>query len=63
MVEKKPSLTAEEAEFILTSTAIPLPAGCRTVIDPSVGSVEFCWDEDATGSGLATADAALTATP
>jgi hypothetical protein len=31
------------------------------VVDPNVGPTEFCWREDATGAGLATADAALAA--
>lgn len=62
MAQKHPSLTAAEAEGYLESSAIPLPPGCRTVTQPS-GSVEFCWGADATGAGLATADAALAATP
>ncbi len=43
--------------------AIPLPAGCRTVAQPSGPAEEICWGADATGAGLATADAALAATP
>ncbi|HYG99261.1 MAG TPA: S8 family serine peptidase [Terriglobales bacterium] len=64
MAQKKPSLTTAEAESILESTAIKLPAGCRNVIDPNVGAyVQYCWGADATGAGLATADAALNALP
>jgi subtilisin family serine protease len=63
MVQKNSSLTASQAEGILTSSAVPLPVGCRTVIDPSLGPTQFCWGADATGAGLATADAALAATP
>ena len=63
MVQKNPALTAAQAEAILTSTALPLPPGCRNVNDGSGNIVEFCWEADATGAGLATADAALAATP
>jgi subtilisin family serine protease len=63
MVQKNPSLTAAQAEAILTGTAIPLPPGCRTVNDGWGNMVEYCWGADATGSGLITADAALNATP
>jgi subtilisin family serine protease len=62
MAQKYPGLTALEAETILQSSAIPLPADCRMVTDPS-GTTQVCWGPDATGSGLTTADAALTATP
>jgi subtilisin family serine protease len=63
MVQKNPALNATQAESILEGSAIELPAGCRTVIDPYAGPTEFCWEADATGAGLATADAALAATP
>lgn len=63
MAQKKPTLTAAEAETILESTAIPLPAGSRDVATP-FGTIEtFSWDADATGAGLLNAAAALTATP
>lgn len=63
MAQKEPGLTALEAEDILTSTAIYLAPGCRTLYT-SAGTTEVvCWDADATGSGLATADAALNAVP
>jgi subtilisin family serine protease len=63
MAQKYPTLTAPEAESFLELSAIPLPTGCRTVFDPNIGSTEFCWGADATGAGLATADAALALTP
>jgi subtilisin family serine protease len=66
MAQKSPALTAAQAEGILESTAVPLPAGCRTVAQaPWLGgtSQQVCWGADATGAGLATADAALARTP
>jgi subtilisin family serine protease len=64
MAQKHPTLIAAQAESILESSAIPLPAGCRDVLDPFVGDyVEICWSADATGAGLATVGAALAATP
>lgn len=62
MAQKRPILTASEAESYLESSAIPLAPGCRTVLSPS-GLQTYCWGADATGAGLATADAALAATP
>lgn len=59
MLQKNPTLTAEAAEAILEAVAIPLPAGCRVVQGPSGARSEVCWDTDATGAGLITADAAL----
>jgi len=61
MCQKKPSLTASEAESILKASAIPLPAGSRTIAIPG-GSEVQSWGNDASGSGLVTADAALKAT-
>ena len=62
MAQKKPGLTASQAENILRTSAVPLPAGCRDVPQSSGATAEFCWGTDATGAGLATADAALAAT-
>jgi subtilisin family serine protease len=62
MAQRKSRLTASEAESILTSTAIPLPAGSRTVALPGGATTTVSWGSDATGSGLATADAALAST-
>ena len=64
MAQKKPSLTAAQAEAILTGSAIPIPPGAATVYDPITGGTETTtWGADATGSGLTTANAALAATP
>jgi len=63
MKQKNPTLNQPQVESILETTAIPLPAGCRHVVDPNVGPTTFCWSNDATGAGLATADAALAAVP
>jgi subtilisin family serine protease len=63
MAQKNHTLTAPQAEAILESSAIPLPAGSRTIIDPTSGPVTVSWGADATGAGLATADAALAAIP
>lgn len=63
MAQKNPNLTAAQAEEILTESAIPMPPGSRTVLDGNGGTETFSWDDDATGSGLATATAALAATP
>ena len=63
MVQKNSALTAAAAEGILESTAIYLAPGCRNVFSPSGAVQNICWDADATGAGLATADAALAATP
>ncbi len=62
MVEKKPNLTAAEAEAILEAAAIPLAPGCRYVTESTGLAVYTCWEADATGAGLITADAALALT-
>ena len=59
MCQKKPSLTAAAAESILKSTAIKLPAGSRTVALPDGTTEVQSWGNDASGSGMVTADAAL----
>ncbi|MFO7543951.1 MAG: S8 family serine peptidase [Trueperaceae bacterium] len=63
MAQKDGALTAAEAETYLEGSAIPLAPGCRDVYQPNGLTEEFCWDADATGAGIATADAALSATP
>ncbi len=63
MAQKDPSLTAAQAEEILESTAVPLPPGSRTIRGPDGAPTVVSWGADATGSGLATANAALAATP
>jgi subtilisin family serine protease len=62
MCQKKPSLNAAAAEKILKASAIALPAGSRTVALPGGATEVQSWGSDATGAGLVTADAALTAT-
>jgi subtilisin family serine protease len=63
MAEKNGSLTGPQVEAILEATAIALPPGCRTVRGPSGATSSICWAANATGSGLATADAAIAGTP
>ena len=63
MAQKYPALTATKAETILEASAIPLPAGSRTITGPNGTSETMSWEDDATGAGLITADAALAATP
>jgi subtilisin family serine protease len=63
MAQKNPDLTAPQAEAILESSAIPLPPGSQTVTEIDGSTVTYTWGADATGHGLATADAALAATP
>jgi subtilisin family serine protease len=63
MAQKYPALTAPQAESILTATAIALPPGSRTIRNPNGSTSMVSWGADATGAGLATADAALAGTP
>lgn len=63
MAQKNPALTAGEAETYLEASAIPLPAGSRTIYNPDGTTSVVSWGDDATGAGLATADAALAAVP
>ena len=58
MAQKNAALTAAQAESILEGSAIYLAPGSRTV-----AGVTYTWGADATGAGLATADAALAQTP
>jgi subtilisin family serine protease len=66
MAQKRPQLTQAEAEAILKATAVPIGPGCRTVLEPINISTAFpftyCWDANATGSGLVDAQAAVAAT-
>jgi subtilisin family serine protease len=62
MAQKNSSLTAAQAESILETTAIPLPAGSREITSPH-GPATMSWGDDATGAGLTTANAALAGTP
>jgi subtilisin family serine protease len=68
MAEKDPSLRQAEAEAILKSTAIPLPAGTRTIFEVFNLSFEVVnqfvtvsWGADATGAGMLDAAAAVKA--
>ncbi len=62
MAQKDPNLSAGNAEQYLEDSATHLAPGCQTVNTPW-GPEEYCWEADATGAGLVTADAALAATP
>lgn len=67
MLQKNPSMFQAQAEQLLTGTAIPLPGGCRTVLEPEDVTVEVCWETaedraEATGSGLLNVPGALKAT-
>jgi subtilisin family serine protease len=63
MAQKNPALTAMEAEAILEGSAIPMSSGTRTIYNPDGSTAAVSWGADASGSGLATADAALANTP
>lgn len=64
MLQKNAALDQGQVEAFLVQSAVPLPPGCRTVFDILAGGPNtFCWGADATGAGLATANAALTAVP
>jgi subtilisin family serine protease len=66
MAQKAPTLTAAQAEAILEGSAIPLPpmtTGGRAVANSDGTTTLMFWGADATGAGLATADAALAAIP
>ncbi len=64
MLQKNPSLTEAQAESILEGSAVPLGAGCRSVIPvPGAPAEEICWGTDATGAGLLNAAQAVAQTP
>lgn len=63
LAEKKPELTATEAEELLEGSVIPFAAGSRTVLTPYGTTEEYTWGGDATGAGLVDAYAALEAIP
>jgi hypothetical protein len=63
MAQKNHSLTGPQAETILEGSAIALPPGSRTITNPDGSTTVMTWGADATGAGLATADAAVIATP
>ncbi|MCL5097296.1 MAG: S8 family serine peptidase, partial [Candidatus Omnitrophica bacterium] len=63
MAQKNSALTAADAEAILESSAVYLAPGTREIHNPDGSISDVSWDANATGAGLATADAALAATP
>jgi subtilisin family serine protease len=63
MAQKNPALTAAQAETILQNTALPLPAGSRSITNVAGQPETVSWGDDAAGSGLANAAAAVAATP
>lgn len=58
MAQKKPTLAQADVESILEESAIELAPGSRDIMSP-YGPETVTWEADATGAGLATADAAL----
>jgi subtilisin family serine protease len=64
MVQKDPALTAALAETYLENSAVYLAPGCRNVYNPGgTTTSQVCWEANATGKGLAMADAALSIMP
>jgi len=63
MMEKNPGLMAADAEAILEGSALYMAPGSLEVYNPYGITTTYTWGVDATGSGLATADAALAGTP
>ncbi len=64
MLQKNGGLSQAQADTALTTSATPLPAGCRSVLPlPGVPAEEVCWGADATGAGILNVPAALAATP
>jgi subtilisin family serine protease len=62
MAQASPGLTAAVAVANLQATAIPLPAGSRNVLaGPGGPVVNIPWGNDANGSGMISAPAALAA--
>jgi subtilisin family serine protease len=61
MLEANPGMTQAQAEAALESTAVPLGAGSRNVIDPNVGPTTISWGSNASGSGLMDVPAAIDA--
>ncbi len=61
MLEKNPTLDQWQIEDILKTTALEIPAGSMEIYDlsPALGWYTYSWGDDATGSGLIQADAAV----
>ena len=64
MLEKNPALSQAAVEAILENTALDIAPGSMSVWDLAAGAfVTISWGSDATGEGLAQADAAVSAVP
>lgn len=63
MLQKNAGLQQADVEDILETAALPMPAGCALLSQPSGPAQQTCWGADATGEGLITATNALTLTP
>lgn len=63
MLQKNRGLGQSGVEGILESSALAIDPGCRDAFLPNGASYQTCWEGDATGAGLTTADGALAATP
>ncbi|GAA4416061.1 hypothetical protein GCM10023169_02990 [Georgenia halophila] len=61
MLQADPDLTQAEAEAALEATALPLGAGSRELVDPTVGPTTISWGANASGSGLMDVPAAIEA--
>ncbi len=63
MLEKDGALTQLDVEYILKTTALPIPPGTMSVYDlnPTEEFRDVSWGVDATGSGLVQAKAAIDA--
>ncbi len=59
LMQQDPTRTQAEVEAILKNSAIPLPAGCREITDVSGAMINICWGDDASGSGMVSAQNAL----
>jgi subtilisin family serine protease len=57
--QKNPGLTAAQAEALLEGTALPLPAGSRSILNPDGSTTVQAWGNDANGAGVVRADQAL----
>ena len=63
MAQKNPGLIASDAESILEGSAVYMPPGTQSVYNPNGSVAVYSWEANATGAGIAIADAALAATP
>lgn len=64
MAQKDPCLTAARAEMYLESSAVPLPAGTRMIVNLNTGAWEsVSWGDDACGAGVIDVIAAVNMVP